>query len=241
MRKITINKKILTTVSNAFSKNDFILHIDNIDCSLLTNLDVDETKELHIKAVQEKFTRYDGNLFKYYLNSMGFNNSSQIPPSDSTPPFTPEIEFDARITGENPLLEISLNEEKGMYSISVRDMEIYNPWSVTNYFNNMCDPQAYWINTSENSILRELLAEINEEAVKLLLVNLILAIAVDIFVFYGVGMVLNSIKEQGLIFYLFTYVPCVILALYISVKQFIRYMHIKNGNINYKVDVKHKD
>lgn len=218
MRKITINKKILTTVSNAFSKNDFILHIDNIDCSLLTNLDVDETKELHIKAVQEKFTRYDGNLFKYYLNSMGFNNSSQIPPSDSTPPFTPEIEFDARITGENPLLEISLNEEKGMYSISVRDMEIYNLLQ-----NNTVKPEN------------------KKVAVKLLLVNLILAIAVDIFVFYGVGMVLNSIKEQGLIFYLFTYVPCVILALYISVKQFIRYMHIKNGNINYKVDVKHKD
>ena len=36
--------------------------------------------------------------------------------------------------------------------------EIYNPWSVINYFKHGCRPGAYWVNTSGNSILREMLA-----------------------------------------------------------------------------------
>lgn len=31
--------------------------------------------------------------------------------------------------------------------------EIYNPWSVINYFHHGCTPQPYWVNTSGNSIL----------------------------------------------------------------------------------------
>ena len=35
--------------------------------------------------------------------------------------------------------------------------EIYNPWSVINYFDNSCRPRAYWVNTSGNAILGEML------------------------------------------------------------------------------------
>ena len=35
--------------------------------------------------------------------------------------------------------------------------EIYNPWSVINYFYEECEPIAYWINTSDNGIIRDLL------------------------------------------------------------------------------------
>ncbi|SEH22134.1 AAA family ATPase [Selenomonas sp. KH1T6] len=35
--------------------------------------------------------------------------------------------------------------------------EIYNPWSVVSYFENNCQAAAYWVNTSGNSILRQLL------------------------------------------------------------------------------------
>ena len=35
--------------------------------------------------------------------------------------------------------------------------EIYNPWSVINYFHYGCKPRAYWVNTSGNSILGEML------------------------------------------------------------------------------------
>ena len=35
--------------------------------------------------------------------------------------------------------------------------EIYNPWSVVNYFYHDCRPRAYWVNTSGNSILGEML------------------------------------------------------------------------------------
>ncbi|MBR5097998.1 MAG: AAA family ATPase [Spirochaetales bacterium] len=35
--------------------------------------------------------------------------------------------------------------------------EIYNPWSVNNYFYHNCKPAPYWVNTSSNGIIRELL------------------------------------------------------------------------------------
>ena len=35
--------------------------------------------------------------------------------------------------------------------------DIYNPWSVINYFDNGCEARAYWVNTSGNAILGEML------------------------------------------------------------------------------------
>ena len=36
--------------------------------------------------------------------------------------------------------------------------DIYNPWSVLNYFKNDCLPDVYWGNTSSNSIIGEAVA-----------------------------------------------------------------------------------
>ena len=35
--------------------------------------------------------------------------------------------------------------------------EIYNPWSVVKYFDRDCQPETYWVNTSGNAILGEML------------------------------------------------------------------------------------
>lgn len=43
------------------------------------------------------------------------------------------------------------------------DREMYNPWSVTNYFNNTCVPKAFWSHTSGNQILGELLGHARGE------------------------------------------------------------------------------
>lgn len=43
---------------------------------------------------------------------------------------------------------------------------IYNPWSVMSYFNNDCKPKAFWTNTSENSILQEMLTQLSPENAK---------------------------------------------------------------------------
>lgn len=41
---------------------------------------------------------------------------------------------------------------------------IYNPWSIVNYINDKEDfPRPYWINTSDNSLIRELIFESNLE------------------------------------------------------------------------------
>jgi hypothetical protein len=37
--------------------------------------------------------------------------------------------------------------------------EIFNPWSVIYYFRNDCRPDAYWLSTSDNSIVRVVLSE----------------------------------------------------------------------------------
>ena len=41
--------------------------------------------------------------------------------------------------------------------------EIFNPWSVVNYFSNECEPRAFWVSTGSNDIIGEVLAEADEE------------------------------------------------------------------------------
>ena len=43
------------------------------------------------------------------------------------------------------------------------DSEIYNPWSVINFFRQKNTPRAYWRNTSSNSLLQEMLPEAGEK------------------------------------------------------------------------------
>ncbi len=44
--------------------------------------------------------------------------------------------------------------------------EIYNPWSVINYFSNGCRALPYWSQTSENTIIHEILKKYNEATYK---------------------------------------------------------------------------
>ena len=41
--------------------------------------------------------------------------------------------------------------------------EIYNPWSVTNYFYNNCQARPFWTNTSDNEIIREIMHGLTPE------------------------------------------------------------------------------
>ena len=41
--------------------------------------------------------------------------------------------------------------------------EIYNPWSVNNYFKQNCEAEAYWVNTSGNGILQTMLEDIDQK------------------------------------------------------------------------------
>ena len=41
--------------------------------------------------------------------------------------------------------------------------EIYNPWSVLNYFHSGCQAAPYWLNTSDNQIVRELLEHATDD------------------------------------------------------------------------------
>ena len=41
--------------------------------------------------------------------------------------------------------------------------EIFNPWSVINYFYRDCEPRAYWLSTGSNEIIGEILAEADED------------------------------------------------------------------------------
>lgn len=44
--------------------------------------------------------------------------------------------------------------------------EIYNPWSVTSYFSNNCEPNPYWANTSSNEIIKETLLNADKSVVR---------------------------------------------------------------------------
>ena len=41
--------------------------------------------------------------------------------------------------------------------------EIFNPWSVINYFNNECEPRAFWQSTGSNDIIGEIISEADQE------------------------------------------------------------------------------
>lgn len=41
--------------------------------------------------------------------------------------------------------------------------EIYNPWSVINYFANDCTPRAFWVSTSSNDIIGEVLSSADQD------------------------------------------------------------------------------
>lgn len=43
------------------------------------------------------------------------------------------------------------------------DTEIFNPWSVINYFSNNCQVMPYWVQTSANTIIQEILKTYNDD------------------------------------------------------------------------------
>lgn len=43
------------------------------------------------------------------------------------------------------------------------ETEIFNPWSVINYFSNDCKPKAFWQSTGSNDIIGEILADADED------------------------------------------------------------------------------
>ncbi|SFQ04479.1 Predicted AAA-ATPase [Lachnospiraceae bacterium XBB1006] len=44
--------------------------------------------------------------------------------------------------------------------------EIYNPWSVINYFSKGCLPQAYWVHTGKNEILEDVLKMATDDIIE---------------------------------------------------------------------------
>ncbi len=43
------------------------------------------------------------------------------------------------------------------------DTDIFNPWSVLNYLDESCTPKAYWQSTGDNSIIRQIVSQADEE------------------------------------------------------------------------------
>lgn len=46
------------------------------------------------------------------------------------------------------------------------ESDIFNPWSVINYFNNSCKPKAFWQSTGSNDIIGEVLVNADEDIFK---------------------------------------------------------------------------
>ena len=59
---------------------------------------------------------------------------------------------------------VKLNELQQWYDgYKFGDTEIYNPWSVINFVRNKCNFKPYWINVSDNAILRDVLTHVDEQ------------------------------------------------------------------------------
>ena len=71
-----------------------------------------------------------------------------------------EVETLAREVGH----EDKLGEIKEWYDgYCFSGKEIYNPWSVVNYFHHDCFANVYWLNTSSNDIIANLMRHADEE------------------------------------------------------------------------------
>lgn len=71
-----------------------------------------------------------------------------------------EIEEMARYYG----VEHKIDEIKEWYDgYQFGNTEIYNPWSVVNYFSNDCQARAYWQSTGSNDIIGEILTYATED------------------------------------------------------------------------------
>ncbi len=46
------------------------------------------------------------------------------------------------------------------------ETEIFNPWSVINYFANECEPRAFWLSTGSNDIIGDVIAQADDEIYK---------------------------------------------------------------------------
>lgn len=53
------------------------------------------------------------------------------------------------------------------------ELEIYNPWSVTNFIQNGGIPKPYWVNTAANEIIKHILSKVDVQKIKILLQKLI--------------------------------------------------------------------
>ena len=76
-----------------------------------------------------------------------------------------EVEAMARYYGA----EEKLPEIKRWYDgYNFAGTEIYNPWSVLQYFRNRCKPDAYWLDTSSNDLITEIVRDLPHDMVKTL-------------------------------------------------------------------------
>lgn len=60
-----------------------------------------------------------------------------------------------------------LTEIKKWYeSYTFGKTEIYNPWSIVNYFKNNCIPKSYWLNTGKDDIIYEFIRDADRDTKK---------------------------------------------------------------------------
>lgn len=87
--------------------------------------------------------------------------------------------------------EANLNELKMWYDgYRFGQTEIYNPWSVANYFSSACTPQPYWVNTSANIILREAIYPARLQALQQLMAGKTIQTVID------EGVIYNNIRQS---------------------------------------------
>ena len=70
--------------------------------------------------------------------------------------------------------------------------DIFNPWSVVNYFSNDCQPRAFWQSTGSNSVIGEILSAADEEVYDKL--NLLLQ-GKSIFTYVDTSVIYPQIQE----------------------------------------------
>lgn len=93
------------------------------------------------------------------LNNLTVNTSMSVAPDERYGFTQKEIEALAEYLGHTE----GVKEAKRWYDgYRFGAIDVYNPWSVLNYFRDHCTADVYWGNTSSNSVLATLLEQADE-------------------------------------------------------------------------------
>ena len=162
-----MERKIIITLSDFFSEYEYLLNeltgvsfenLKNIIYKKSTIDDLTTTLKFLTKILYEKYNKKSdlNNLSTYTILSDVYTDSYGLTEE--------EVEKSLKDYG----IEAEISKVKDWYDgYKFGDSEVYNPWSIINFL-RFKELRAYWVDTSENDLINDVLKQITKDTIRAL-------------------------------------------------------------------------